>query len=1296
MVLPVIQTTLNPIRNNNLFSQYYLDNYLSKSPEWSKTEHVDAFNHIKALFKKENDFLENLNEKQLEDHLFKPLFTVLGFVSEVNEKTTSREFPDFAFFADEKTFAEAHKNKGKIDFYNNAIAIGEVKQWKIDLDKIRKAGSGYTEQPSGQIWHYLSVTAPNWGILTNGRYWRLYCKKRRYDYFFEIDLPDIVARDDVERFRSFYYFFRKDAFVPTKDGPAFLDRILKGSTDYAKAIGTELKDNVYIAMKRIAEGFVERPSNNLDKNDPVTLARIQNNTMILLYRFLFLLFAEGKGLLDLENQRYLTFYSFRHIVLNVAVAADGGPDQQYDQMKTTIQSELKTLFDLINQGSSAFPIFDEGNVKIPAYNGGLFDPKKHPDLEKWEIGDLYLADAIDLLSRSKLEDGHRDRIDYSTLEIRHLGSIYEGLLEYKLKVAQADLVANKSTWVTLEEYNSDKKQKKIFSEFDEINRVKAGHLYLVTDKGERKSSGSYYTPDYIVDYIVRETIGPVVEEKWKEAEDNNLRFIDTTRSINVLDPAMGSGHFLVGAVDFLSQKLLEAVQKDFDAKRIADTAQYTNDWARRDIVSHCIYGVDLNDLAVELAKVGLWLTTISKDKPLSFLDHRLKQGNSLVGARLSELSYYPELEKSKHKIVADQTILKVSPLFIHHLLGKMEELEKTGDDTIADIKRKEKIYEEFKHLPEYEKTKSVANVYVSLFFDNKIDPIIDNSKKFYQSLFRESQYNDENSWKRKSNWKWFTNANNIARIHSFFHWELEFPEIFFESGKVRENPGWDAVIGNPPWEKISATAPDKHYLDVQYQSIREGEINFYNLFISHCYDLSKDNGRIGQIVPNTWLINKTSNLLREFILLHFQIIELHYLCKEVFKDAPDTIPVIFNFIKHKQKSENLKDIHPRVRVVNDQLLEQPTFLVNPIWEDYADQNRWFDRPLHQISVFDTNKNQAVFDRLETNSILINDIGHASDGIYKSTVVKFLKERKDCSSDNPVIESADQLSRYEINWSGAYIPKELWEKHQTLHDGNKIVFHAARKPKLLRRLVAAITDDVVFFSNRFIILKLKKTDYLPFFIISILNSKAMNYYFKHRFPITDIDGYMLHQLPIHRISFTTPADHRSSLFREATHLFQIGVSNKNPQPLLAFVESHLSIKSEESDVIHDVLSYLAERMVEMNKGKNSEIQAFLSFIEGEIGTSVGTMKNKGILQEYYLHDFTKIIEVIVKNKSRIKEGYDPKKPSNYRILQEWHKDSCDKLNPLLERIQSTDDLIDQIVYRLYGLTEEEIRIVEGRS
>jgi len=146
-------------------------------------------------------------------------------------------------------------------------------------------------------------------------------------------------------------------------------------------------------------------------------------------------------------------------------------------------------------------------------------------------------------------------------------------------------------------------------------------------------------------------------------------------------------------------------------------------------------------------------------------------------------------------------------------------------------------------------------------------------------------------------------------------------------------------------------------------------------------------------------------------------------------------------------------------------------------------------------------------------------------------------------------------------------------------------------------------------------------------------------------------------------------------------------------LLDFVGLRLAAEPEESDVVHDLLAYLAERMIEMNKEKNAEIKSFLGFLEGEIGAAVDDMANKTAVREYYNHEFQKLIDILVKNKKKLRDGYDPKTPTNYRHLNEWYDDSRDKLQPLRGRIEATDRIIDQIVYRLYRLTDEEIKIVE---
>ena len=844
------QISLTSYRNSNLFSKYYLDKYLDTHPEWGKNDHIVVFEQIKALYLREAALLETLNEKQLEEHFFKPIFSLLGFEFEVTEKTRSREFPDYAFFSDRKSRDDAIVHKNTRDFFTNAIAIGEVKQWKVNLDRIGKDEYNRSLNPSLQLRIYLIDTQPRWGILSNGRLWRLYCKDRPRDAYLEVDLPSLIASNDSEAFKFFYYFFRKDAFIPSKEGAAFLDRIIKGSRDYASKIGDNLKENVYWAMKRIAEGFIERKSNHLDIKDPATLERVQKNTMILLYRFLFLLYAEGRGLLDLNDQHYLHYYSFHSITHGVAEILDGPVDQGYDTYKTTLQVELKDRFQIVDQGSEALGITRDV-CYIPPYNGGLFDPAKHPDLEQWQIGDRYLAVAIDLLSRSELKDGHRDFVDYSTLAIRHLGSIYEGLLEYKLRVAESDLVVGDGGWISLEDYNKTRKQKKAFTDFDENNRVSAGHLYLVTDKGERKATGSYYTPDYIVDYIVNNTVGPVVADKWKEAQEKNESFIDATLSVNVLDPAMGSGHFLVGTVEFLSQKLLEAVTLEYEAGKIPDPTQYTDGWARREVVSHCIYGVDLNDLAVELAKVGLWLTTISRDKPLSFLDHRLKQGNSLIGAKISDLAWYHEGEGTPESKNGQQAI--IPPVFINKILNKITEIEQINEEKLDDIKQKEKVFNELQNIPEYQKVMQIADLSTSFYFGNKIEnPTNKLPSSYYYNLVG-SMYDIDAQWGNRSNYAWFRKALKMGKEKSFFHWELEFPEIFFDAGKLREHSGWDAVIGNPPYvRQESLDSQFKNYTKQFFESY-SGGADLYVYFIEKSHKLLHHSRYFGIICSNKFM-----------------------------------------------------------------------------------------------------------------------------------------------------------------------------------------------------------------------------------------------------------------------------------------------------------------------------------------------------------------------------------------------------------------------------------------------------------
>ena len=231
----------------------------------------------------------------------------------------------------------------------------------------------------------------------------------------------------------------------------------------------------------------------------------------------------------------------------------------------------------------------------------------------------------------------------------------------------------------------------------------------MTDKGERKATGSYYTPDYIVRYIVENTLAPLCESKT----------VDEILSLKILDPATGSGHFLVGVVDYLAEELITHP----DAPYITETTDAETELAywRRRVVESCVYGVDLNPMAVELAKLSLWLHTVAKGEPLSFLDHHIRCGNSLIGAKIENLSNLPELKKSRRSASQSQTEIlmefpftdRVATAIGHYLL--IEEIESRTAEQIHA--KEDKLETAQKMLRSH---KGVANLWTSVYFGNDV------------------------------------------------------------------------------------------------------------------------------------------------------------------------------------------------------------------------------------------------------------------------------------------------------------------------------------------------------------------------------------------------------------------------------------------------------------------------------------------------------------------------------------------------------------------------------------------------
>ncbi|HUS75119.1 MAG TPA: hypothetical protein VMY43_03840, partial [Methanothrix sp.] len=272
-----------PFKNSNLFSNHYLEKLVKDSQQWREAQPEQAFAQINELFQRKARVLENYNESQLEENFIRPVLRILGHHFGVQGKVLGKDrTPDYAFFPDEQSLVEAEAHPGE-DYYRHAVAVGDAKSWKISLDKSRKGlGIFGMQNPSFQIDVYLRDTPPKWAILTSGRLWRLYHETTSYklDSFYEVDLPSLLEKGDAESFKYFYLFFRREAFGRTVDGGSFLDSVREGSVAYAQEIGEDLQENVYRAMKILAQGFLAEAGNDLASSEQ-TIRDVQENCMRL-------------------------------------------------------------------------------------------------------------------------------------------------------------------------------------------------------------------------------------------------------------------------------------------------------------------------------------------------------------------------------------------------------------------------------------------------------------------------------------------------------------------------------------------------------------------------------------------------------------------------------------------------------------------------------------------------------------------------------------------------------------------------------------------------------------------------------------------------------------------------------------------------------------------------------------------------------------------------------------------------------------------------------------------------------
>ncbi len=742
---------LGPYDNRKLFSDHFLRDRLPAWPEFVAADPASLLRDVAELWDRERLSLVSANEAQTEERFIKPVLARLGFAFTVQAGIATaggHRQPDYALFADDADRVAAGPRQGT-DRYRQAVAVCDAKRFDRPLDRRRVRGA-LSEDPVAQIIHYIAITRRRWGVLTNGRLWRLYAAEGDLveGACLEVDLCALLDARDVEAFRYFAALFSVDAFSPGADQRSLLDRALEGSRAQAVAVGERLRTQVFAAVPLVATGLLGD-----EQRTPQALSFAFDNALVVLYRLLFCLHAEDRGLLPIHNVHYVA-YSLRS--QRNALAQDRDAGRVFSSQSDDKFNDLRALFRIVDRGDLA--------LGVNEYNGGLFSPQAHPWLHGRTVPDDLMSLALDLLYRVGSE-----QVDYRDLSVRHLGTIFEQLLAYQLAEAPD------------------------------------GRLRLEAADG-RKRTGAFFTPEHIVDDIVERTLAPLFDDRSRRAAQASNRALDELLDLHVLDPAMGSGHFLVGAAAYL-------------ARRIANDPSYDGDLTLAElqglVAERCLYGVDINPMAVEVARLALWLSTVRDDRPLRFLGN-LKVGNSLVGAELRAL-----LDGGADLFAAELAARA------QRMLDQVGELARTYALTGDQAHDKERIAMELNAL----RDPLLAEC------DAAVDPPV---------------------------------SPEAGRP---FHWELEFPSRFLdEHGNLRDNAGFDAIIGNPPYVRIQELGRDvaAHYR-ARYATAY-GSFDAYVPFIERGLTLLREEGRLGFIVPSTFLKLDYGRRLRAR-LAHDQAVE---------------------------------------------------------------------------------------------------------------------------------------------------------------------------------------------------------------------------------------------------------------------------------------------------------------------------------------------------------------------------------------------------------------------------------------
>lgn len=673
--------------------------------------------------------------------------------------------------------------------------------FRTDLDKRTPGVAGAARiSPHGLVQEFLNRSEKHlWAFLSDGlrlRILRDNASLTRQAYV-EFDLEAMMDGEVYPDFVLLWLLCHQSRVEAERPEECYLEKWSHAASQQGTRALEGLRDGVEEAIGALGSGFLSHRANEDLKrklrSGDLEAQDYYRQLLRLVYRLLFLFVAEDRGLLldpeaeDTAKGRYTHFYSTRKL-RDVAEKRVGARHSDLYRALSLVMGKLGD---------------EDGcpELGLPALGGFLFSPEAMPDLEGAEVSNHALLDAVRALSLVDY-DGSRRPVDYKNLGAEELGSVYESLLELQ----------------------------------PELDSTSGSFTLRAVTGNERKTTGSYYTPHSLVTSLLDTALDPVLEEAARKP-DPEAAILD----LKVCDPAVGSGHFLIAAAHRMARRLASVRTGDDEPSPDA----YRE--ALRDVIGGCLYGVDVNPMAAELCKVSLWMEALVPGRPLSFLDHHIRVGNSLLGTtpelvadgipndafkpiegddkKLTNALKKRNREERKQEEAGQLTIsLRTLDREQEAIEQGYEEVEDVPDESISGVQKKEQRHKALETSPDLEHARLIYDAWCAAFVWPKRGgaPEAITHETFARLTHSPDALPPESR----------EEVGRIGERYKFFHWHLEFPNVFDGKG------GFDVVLGNPPWEKIQLE--EKKYFQQTNPAIAEASARSRKKLIKELQETSPD------------------------------------------------------------------------------------------------------------------------------------------------------------------------------------------------------------------------------------------------------------------------------------------------------------------------------------------------------------------------------------------------------------------------------------------------------------------------